>query len=315
LRTVQSLILLFVFLMDAQVKSLVEGQKLITLDATENLHSVLQKLAQNNIISAPVKEGANTIGFVDVLDILSYLITETSKGLYKADSGDSITLKSDDMDVMKKRSKDFNLGHIRDIINASKRNPFLTIREEQPLRDALRMLRENDAHRIGVMKGPNSLYAMLSLTDIVKYLHSSKLTPKMTTKDVSSLKRRKLSITTTETRAIDAFTMMHRDNLSAMPVTDPQTGKVAAVISASDLRGFEGDHMEKLLQPIKTFLSDTQERVHRPTKLVTSRYGTPLGEALNEMLSNHTHRSFVLDDKEYPVGVISFIDVIHEVEV
>jgi CBS domain-containing protein len=103
---------------------------------------------------------------------------------------------------------------------------------------------------------------------------------------------------------------IHRKN--AIAVVDKE-GRLAASLSASDLRGLHRGTLDTLLLPVYEFLeSNSKERKGGllPDQLRSAKPDTPLDAIVNMMLESHIHRVWLTNDNDEPVGIVSITDIL-----
>jgi len=99
-----------------KLKNLITEGPLVTISSADTVSSALDKLAYFNISSCPVilaeeeRQGftgiSSTLGFVDMLDLLAYLVKVATKKLEivkEDETKSSDALTTDDMELLKKK--------------------------------------------------------------------------------------------------------------------------------------------------------------------------------------------------------------------
>jgi predicted transcriptional regulator len=102
--------------MNTKVGDLIRDQKLIVLSPNQTVHEALSIFNQHQIISAPIIDNNNVLGFIDILDILAFLVKVSAKMMHDTEAGDSHSLSTDDMKMLSRRSKEFKLTQVGDLI-------------------------------------------------------------------------------------------------------------------------------------------------------------------------------------------------------
>jgi len=285
----------------------------------DTIQATLSKLNERGIISAPVLEGDRAIGMVDVLDLLAGLIKTAEKPLTDLYSGESRSLKSDDIQMLAKRTKDFNLGTVRDVVDLSKRNPYVPINANATLREAINLMSEKSLHRVCLVDDSGKTVGVLTQADIARFLTERHLLPEARpVKELGSMKTRKLNMTTTSTRVIDSYMQMHREQLSALAVVN-EAGVLCEVLSASDLKGMigEGFDFRRLLDSVQDFLISVRAKQRKGANFaaVACQPSDTIAESVQRMMTEQVHRVFVVDKKNRPVAAVSFTDLLHEFDI
>jgi 5'-AMP-activated protein kinase regulatory gamma subunit len=249
------------------LKEIIKNQKIITLSVNDNIKTALDKLAENNILSAPIIEPNNKnkiYGFVDILDILVHLVKESTKTLFDLTIGESKNLSNDDLKMIWKRSKDFNLTNVKNIIDISKRNKFIILNEKENIFNTLKIFSQEKVHRIAIMDINENIIGVISQSAFIRFLFKENLISKII-KDIPIhqlnyiTKENKLINISPNIRTIDAFMIMYENNLSALPIVDESTNILLGTLSSSDLRNLREKEFNELLKSVREFIYNIRE--------------------------------------------------------
>jgi CBS domain-containing protein len=301
--------------MDRKVKDLISGQKLITLSPDETVESAFQKFQTSRITSAPVLENSQKIlGLVDVLDLMALLVQIATKPLTDIVVGESRKLTTDDMQMVHKRSKEFKLAAIGNAIDFSKRNPFVSLYEDQTVKEAIDTFSSKGIHRIAVLKREgDQICGILSQTTVLTALASDPNLKQFQTK-MGQLKHKteNLICVRVEELAIDSFIKMHESKLSSLGVTNYE-GHLVGNLSAADLLPSLVD-FRTLLRSTIDYLKMLRKEEGRPEDFVVSCSSeTSLHDAVLMMAKERIHRIYQVDSQKKPLSVISFTDLLKEI--
>jgi len=297
--------------MNTPLSQLIVGQQLTTLHPNDTVHDCLEKLAATNITSAPFLDSNGVLlGFVDILDILAFLVKVATKPLADSNVGESSSLKSDDVLMLARRTKDFNLHSVTHLIDHSQRNLLITLSGDATIENAIRKFNEFKVHRVAILEG-QKLIGVVSQFDVLKWLLSNQKAWK-SNKDIEECSPQKLMMVEEDTRAIDAFLTMHRDKLSSVAIIDKEQHLVG-VLTASDLKSMRGENFQRLLEPVKKFVNNSHQQIGKGDNyLVTCPAQTKLNEACNRIFTESVHRIFIVDKEKKPTGVVSLSDMMIE---
>jgi CBS domain-containing protein len=303
--------------MNTYLKDVLPKRELVSFDESLTIEQCLKKLNQQNILAAPVTRNNNTevLGFVDVLDLLAFLVNVSTKIMTTLDYGESKFITTDSLNMITRRNKEFKLTSVRDVIDLSKRNPFYQLKEDNRLKDAIDLFVGNRVHRLAIMDSNNRLCGILSQLDVIHYLFANKAQFKDFLKENELLSQKFANIEKHETitigknaQAIEAFMKMHENGVSAIGVTD-DSGNVFGILSSSDIKcGIEND-FKVLLDPVGTFLQNVRSQQNKNSNyLVSCNQDTPLGEILNTLNKEEIHRLIILDNNKKASGVLTLTD-------
>jgi len=309
--------------MEVQIKDLLPTRNLIILSDNDTVADALTKFNQNRISSAPVigYGGKHDIlGFVDVLDLLTFLVKVSTKTLTTTSYGESRSLTTDDMRLIMKRNKDFKVSAVRDLIDLSRRNPFHRVRQDTSVRDIIRLFSQG-IHRVAVMDvADERLIGVLSQSDVMKFVLSnmdkfsgfkgdremSKISFMTPTNNMVSVKD--------NIPAIDAFLKMHENGISAISIVD-NNNNLIGTLSASDLKMIDVQNdFNILIRPLREFTSDLRKAQKKSENfMVACPPNSTLRDAMKMMSGEHVHRIFVVDNNKKATGVVSLTDFFKDI--
>jgi len=299
-----------------KLRDVIPTQQLISLKFDQNINNVLELLGKYNICSAPILLSDGSVqGFVDVLDILAYLVKTSTKPLTDLIQGESFNIKTDDLKMIKKRAKDFNLQSLSQVIDISRRNPYHTLYEDQLVSDVVPIFQQG-VHRVALLdRTSNKIVGVVSQTDIIHQLAQES--------NVSILKKRvsetkvltgKLLSVTEDTTALDSFIQMYQSGVSSLALLDT-LGTIVGTVSASDVKWIaKTDDFRSLLWSIFDFVKDIRKQQGKSEHFVAcTSDSASVFDVINLMFQEKVHRVFIVDEKRKPKGVISLTDIIREI--
>jgi predicted transcriptional regulator len=189
---------------------------------------------------------------------------------------------------------------------------------------------EQGLHRVAVKDDSGRIIGVLTQGRVVREL----LKHYPYTKKIADLKFKTDKVVTIpkNMRAIDGFLLMHAENVSSIGIIDGH--RVVGNLSASDLKvrvfhlflfffSFFADRpvyqllaseeLSKLLLLVGDFINEIRSRAgKRPDFLIACDPNSDFKASLEDMMNNHVHRMFLLDNEEKPLGILSLTDVIRE---
>jgi CBS domain-containing protein len=291
------------------------GESIITCLRTDTIADAFQKILDNNILSLPViKAGGMYYGFVDLLDIVTWLVDQVgSLELLKHSSPtlpptqENIRVTDRILDRLKNDFKTTTVGHVM-TYPVSKSNPFHPVPRGTSLLSVMEIL-ATGVHRLPVLGQGDRLMQIVTQSDIVHWVSDHlQLLGKMralSVRDMDSCIQYVLSVSQHE-RTIDAFRMMRIMRVSGLAVVNKK-GRMIANLSAKDLKKIakDGKYMSRLFEEVGSF------RDHRKT-LKFVKLSNTLEDVFNLFKRHQIHRVYIVDDGMYPIGVISLTDIIRE---
>jgi len=296
-----------------KISTFLQNKPLITISTDETVESALSKLYENKITGAPILDNQKEMkGFVDYIDLVHFLVQTCTKALTDVVQGESRSLKTDDMAMMRKRSKEFRISNILDVVDLSKRNAFFPLYEDQDVREAIRIF-STGIHRILVRSRQNDQVAgIVSQVDVIGALSQDKSLKKFQSSIGELLnKTTKIMTVPASNISIDSFILMHQNFLSSIAVTDERGEHLIGNLSAADLRGAVQD-FTMLLHSTIDYLKWTYKSEGKNIQVIYATPKTSLHDAVMLMQKHKIHRIYVAENDLKPIAVVSFTDIAKE---
>jgi len=116
-------------------------------------------------------------------------------------------------------------------------------------------------------------------------------------------------------KAIDAFNIIHDKRVTGLAVVD-QTGRLIGNVSATDLRNIGADInlISRVFKSVEEFLKLGPLGEKALDKPVCCKPSTTFGEVVAEVVATRTHRIYVVDENQLPIGVISLGDILEAIK-
>ncbi|KAL8256806.1 hypothetical protein R6Q59_028847 [Mikania micrantha] len=269
------------------------------------------------------------IGMVTMLDILSHIAGDEPEG------------RDEDSNMEQRMSVPVSsvIGHCLESLSLWTLNPNTSILDcmevlSKGIHRALVPLDSKTESLAGVeLVETASTYRMLTQMDLIKFLkgHEAELKHvfNRTVNELSLLVEPIFGVTS-HTKVIDAIKSMRAGSLIAVPIvesTNPDTEdhsqlvngkgrKVIGTFSATDLRGCPVSQLqsflpETVLEYSRSLLSVSAHMAgSSPRELVTCYGESRLGEVVSNLVANHVHRVWVVNDNGLLEGLVSLTDII-----
>lgn len=306
------------------VKDLLENKNstcksVVLLQPSDSLKYALETLRKHNIISAPVVSETGTeednkldvsvakriVGFVDVLDIAGYILSQWSRNY--------LNYYALDEERREESREDFFNTAIRDLLNYSGVDFGYIIRDNATLSEVIEKLSAvglTRIHRLLVVDEHNQFVNILSQSDVVSFINQNiKLLPNdMGKKSVKELGLIHSAVMVSMgSSCYHALEVLYRNRFSGIAIVNFQ-GEITANLSASDLLGMNTSSFDYFSHSVLQFLiNGTKSGLLEP---VTCREGTTLTEVLNSVATKRIHRLHVVNHSNHPSGVITLTDII-----
>lgn len=305
--------------MDTKISKLIANQKIVTLSGADTVESALNKLGESGISSAPVLDDGKAVGFLDVLDILAFLIQSSTKPFTATDVGESRSIHTDDLKMLQRRTKDFRITEIKKLIDLSKRNPWITTSQDTTISQAISLFANSKVHRVAVVDG-SSLKGILTQSMILQYLdqvlRDDPAFKNLLASDIKMTPLDNMLLVAPKCPAIDAFMVMFQNSVSSAAIIDGN--KLLGNLSASDLKSSFGRDFNNLKEPVLEWLKQAHKSMsNSPDYLVCCTQDTLLLDVIHRLTKERVHRIFVVDhirdQAMSPLGVISLTDILQGV--
>jgi CBS domain-containing protein len=292
-------------LRNTKVSSILEqGRLLVKAQYFEEVADLLKKMSDAKILSAVVVDPdpkVGVVGFVDVLDLMVYVIDIADQ------SGRDITKES--MANLKWEGQCFVRQNIGSLVNVSRANPLYKISADASLEDAVQLMAA-EVHRLAVLdESTPSHYIsnIISQSDIVNFIASRGWGGSKMSKRINEAGLAPLGVATVlESNNVIAVLRYMRDyKIGGVGVVD-SFGRLVANFSATDLLGLTADKFSMLALPVKEFLLRIHGGIKEP--VVTTSADT-IATLMNKFVEHKIHRVYIVDNQMIPIGVISMTDI------
>jgi CBS-domain-containing membrane protein len=276
------------------------AQPMITVNKDTSVHDTLQVLYDTGILSVPVADQTMKVypkhiaGFVDLLDILAYLIHVCEA--YSISYGTPNAL-----------AHAFMHKPVGELIDFSSRDKFKAVLEEDDLLTVMGVL-SHGTHRVGVMNVLNDIQNLVAQSDIVQLLALNvRFLGNDANKQVQDfgLTSRRLVVVNANDSALVSFKRMNDMRVSAAPIVNDH-GVLVGTLSVSDLKGLVVDSFSSLLGSTLDF---SQKHHYVQSVPVVCQPTDSFAKVVQEVALSRRHRVWIVDSTQKPVGVISLTDI------
>jgi len=195
------------------------------------------------------------------------------------------------------------------VINASHRDPFMPVDNNQSLSFLINNFLKFGIHRVVVTQN-NQINGIISQSDVIRFLSQHpdaiKSVRIKTIQELGLAKGKVISVTTNDT-LIKALTSILEHRVSGLAVVHDSDGRLINNLSASDFKGVTKSNFFELESPLYQIFSFV------PNKLppVTCTAEDHLGHVIEKFAKTGVHRIYVVNDRYQPVNVITLTDVLN----
>jgi CBS-domain-containing membrane protein len=245
---------------------------------------------------------AHFLGFVDVLDIAGFILTNYGK-------------KSEKFDDPHFVKDEFFQTEVRKLLNFSKIDNPIRVTEENTLEDLIKIFadpsRHHRLHRVAVMDKHANIINVVSQSDIIA----------MAAANIDTIPAEKRNATLDDLNVIhesvftriddafvDALDTLYQHKVSGIALVDNEA-RISANFSASDLRGMNEHSFRYFSGSALSFLvKGTDAKLGAPVSCVGA---TTFQEALQLLFNNRVHRLYAVTEMGQHIhGVVSISDLV-----
>mmetsp|Transcript_27195 Transcript_27195/g.37835 ORF Transcript_27195/g.37835 Transcript_27195/m.37835 type:complete len:307 (+) Transcript_27195:138-1058(+) len=292
---------IFEVLHGMKVEEVGSSKDIVVVKTDDPLEETVKCLEKNKITSAPVVDKSGAVqGYVDMLDIVNFIVEV---------SPDEWCLTHDVLRSLETAGRAISLVPTGEIINASGRDAYIPVYENDPATEALSHF-SYGIHRIAIVDKEGAIKHSMSQSDMARVL-SEELKRShckhVASKSVSSLGLgvSKPVVVEETTSVLEALKIMNKHSFSALAIVG-ENGKLRGNFSATDLVGLYQQEKPEMLLSLVDYLMKYSEK---SLNAISIRPETSLMEAVQVMFESRVHRVWVIDDDFKPCGIVSCTDV------
>lgn len=282
------------------------GQQVMTFGSHDTVETVVRKLAERSVLSAPVIDSKTKqiIGFVDVLDVLAHVVRAAPNGK---------ELAANNLKALEMAGRNLALEEVHYVVNASGRDAAVTVHAKAPLTELVQLFAKG-VHRVAVTAdaGVDSpISAVVSQSSFVSWISPHLREGKL--KELGNKSIATLSLVTgkvvgvaQDAPVISLLSTLNKSGCGAVAVVD-RDGKLAGNFSAADVRGLFQEKFPSFLAEVQVYLQDHAPASLQPTVV---RPDHTLDSVVKSIVEQKVHRVWVIDAEYRPIGVITLTDIV-----
>jgi len=302
------------------LKDLPVKAKIISIDPSESIPQVFNKIFANRITSAPVIDKKNNlIGCIGIIDIVFFALNvcQTSQELAKyfgLPTEDTVDFVDFD-NVKNYLTPDHNIQHsmmadsAQFITNYSHQNLLHVLKPESSFKDVLNTLKS--VHRVAI--GDDEIVNYVSQSEVLKLLKERSAYDPIGAKSIDELNlgcKDVISIKDTQ-RVIEAFKLIVLHKITGVAVVDDKR-ELKGLISASDIKSIttSGEMLPRLYETYYPYRKILVDKYNAPQQTITVLSGASLNQVLDTIINYRLHRVFVVDQNNHLQSVITLTDLL-----
>jgi len=290
------------FLQNTTVSTLFpEGRtNIIGVQMNDPVSVVFKLLIQNKIQSVPVfnPQKQMFVAFIDILDIVSFLVRISREEEYQGISIDS------------EKFARTTCGQIADV---SGRNMYYPIDENAPLLTLLHLMVHKKIHRVPVINMNNELVSVITQSHVLNLIFNNidKFSNLQETVGNIQLGTKPVLTVHLQRSALDAFKIIYEKRVNGVAVVNDYNVLVGNV-SASDLKqiGWDATFLTNLLLSVNEFLKMIHAEDDHEKAPFSVHSSSTIQEAITKLVLTRSHRIYAVDDENHPCGNISLVDIL-----
>jgi CBS domain-containing protein len=291
------------FFTQTRVLNILDGKfPVVSVDKTTSVHDTLRILYDTGFSSLTVADPniatypKHIAGFIDLVDILAYLINLTNIGVTDANAAMLATA--------------FLNKPVGDLMDYSTRDHFTAVLEEDELLKVISLLARDGNHRVAVVDILSDIRHVITQTDIIRVIceHIDELinVGRVTVRDLG-VTHSNIIVVRADDSAISSLRIMNNNKLSAAPIVDGM-GVLVGTLSISDLKGITSESLRALGAPTFTFSEQHSYRQPLPKAIMITLDST-FADVIRLVAHTRVHRVWIVDADHRPIGVIALTDI------
>jgi CBS domain-containing protein len=229
----------------------------------------------------------------------------------------------------KKKMKDVNFAQFlefaladkaaKDVMNFSKLNNCVTLKEHSTFKDVLKVLSKHGTRRVPMLarggyfdvKHKRPLARFLTQTDVIRFVATNENVFGASL-DVSvggCVGTYPAYCVYSTVKTIDAFQEMIERGVSAVGVCDPSSQLIGNLSVRDIVNIIHSTPSFSFTSTVGEFIAMEQLPENRPEHALTCHKGDSVRSVLETMNTHGIHRVYVIDEDDFPSGVISLTDL------
>mmetsp|Transcript_19020 Transcript_19020/g.53354 ORF Transcript_19020/g.53354 Transcript_19020/m.53354 type:complete len:311 (-) Transcript_19020:294-1226(-) len=286
---------------EMKVDDIASQGSVLFLKDNSTVQEAVDFLAEHRIISAPVKTKDEVVGYVDMLDLVCFIVKV---------SPDKWCLDNDYLRSLQTAGRAISLELVSNVLNESGRDPYVPLCQGDPATEAVTMF-SCGLHRVAVIdRNSGELLHTLAQSDLARVLAEE--LKRSACKHIGAKSLKELGLSQTSPLVIDehcnvlgALQKIDETRVSALGVVEAN-GKLIGNFSASDLVGLYRKSLPDLTKPVDKYLAHYSPRSLTPIVLTDD---ATLLDVVNTLVESKIHRVWLVDADGKPTGVVSLTDI------
>lgn len=242
-------------------------REVVTTSGDASVLETLQLLTSKGFLSCPVRasDSGEWIGFIDMLDILSFIVEECTEEHHvnMPGRGDVQWLSwcQNPERLRSKGGQDLAKVPTEQIMNKSRCDPWCPIEDTGNLFQLLESLA--NVHRVPVRDAQGHIQHIVTQSAVVHFLNANmKVIGDLATRTLAELGLMEQSIISMSesAEAIVGFHTLRFNKVTGLAVVN-KSGQYVCTLSVSDLKGLGPETFDKLLEPCSKYIADRKSVV------------------------------------------------------
>jgi len=268
----------------------------VVLPTDTSVRDALKSFCTEKVLSFPIansSHGADTHGFLDLFDLLAFLLDLWDENEQEGSK-----------DVSKLGEKFLN-HTVSDLIDHSDNDVYAAVVASEQAQRLIRLFGLG-VHRVALLNFNGTLTNIISQSDVARYLnqnlHLLGDNANKLIKDLRSIAAGDIVTADGEQSALSAFKLLASNLVSAVPIVDKK-GVINGTLSLSDLKLLQDD-----LSPLLLSTAQYKEKQEPQAQIVCHADDT-LASVVGQLANSNVHRVWVVDEESKPISVISITNV------
>jgi 5'-AMP-activated protein kinase regulatory gamma subunit len=285
---------------------------LVVVSQKDHVADVLQKFTEFDILSAPIvsdEDEKKLIGLVDMMDLVKFVVD-----LFEKEEIEELSLPEI---IQRSKQVVFEVSSANQIRNVSHLDTCLPVSDKANVYEVMKSL-ASGVHRVPVIDNDGKVVNLITQSVILDILenNSPEMGPVVNSKisELEAIHPQVITITEKGNTVMDAFTLLTKNRISAVPIVN-EKNQIVGTVSVKDIRMIAKEKavIKVLYQTLTAFLEATRKDFDTPNKPITVKSDVTLKTVIKNMCENRIHRLYVTDADNKVTGVVSITDVIRVV--
>jgi len=300
-------------LCDVPVVAVTGEAHIVYVSTDASMEFIMDTLNQHNILSVPVvNDSFHAVGFVDMMDIVEYIISCMKNTKSSVDT--------------KEFAETLMITPASSLVDFSRRNNYQFVSGAEDMAEIAKTLSSGLIHRVctGRKFGDAAMrdvpLSLCTQSDIIRFL-SSELNDEAKLKGdkmkkmadlnlmdlLQKVEKRNLVLLNSNATLLDACAQLIDESISVVGIVDVENGRLAGAFAPSDFKNWKKEDFSFFTKPLLEFL---KHKGSPNTNPLTVQPSISLGSTIHTLTNTRTHCAWIVDEAYQPQELITMTDIL-----